>query len=930
MKYLKTLGTILLSSLVLTGSVLAYNYLVPEEEVGGFCAEKVMLGVGPRVLRESQGGTSLGTYTAGDILFASALNDLSALGIGADGEILTLASGLPSWAVNAGSGASYFADLLDVTTSTPATGDVYYLDSTGTVVNLGVGSNDDVLTLATGIPSWATLATGDVFAWTPETDGNATSTRIILNNGLLSTASSTFTDTTHLSDMDITGNSISTGNTIIKGTKNLDNYMSFFNGTFVESFNATSTSNGSIVTMIVADSATYTGGLTMRFSTGDVTLATPASIILTAGSDSSPTKNYTYIPISTKVLTVSTSDWPVEEHIKVDFSFLGSAALVQSDGEYINQNHNDEASNDSGEGHVTDLGEWVRRQPARYFSGVDGAGTSDYLTPTAGNVEFKSTSGLISQMHLHTFPAIDTSVSDAVFVKNWSGGAFHKLTNLYDITRDSTSSTIGNNKFFNLTFWGVANKTGQMNQIMVNLPSGSYNSQSGATNDTSGFNDDTMPREFDLDSSTGFLLARMTIKMKTGGGTWEIVKTVDCRQGECGSGGGIGVAQQTTFADNAFTIFDETTLFETTYQLSGLSANREITMPDAAGEMCLVGATQTLSNKDFSTDIDPDANNTIDLGAFDLAYQSLYVSSTAFLNQISVASLINNDAADLALGTACDTAGTTGNVCVGGSVFTVDNQAQFDGLVVVASSIRIDDNVAITFGGGNDVRLAWLTAQTPDSILFGLGSDSNGIIFTEEADLSASFDFAHPQQTNPTIFVQSANQSVNEYLSFAHDQTDGVIGVGTGNIVVSTTAFVGSANGSTNNATDLGQFGKAWKNVFVSSTLVVEDSLFGFDLASTSPRLISGGILDIPKNTWKARQLTQFRCHVDGGTSVVVNVSDGSNDTETITCLSTQTSDTAVTSNNTFTADELWEIQIGTITGAVDYLVFEGIGYLIP
>ena len=110
-----------------------------------------------------------------------------------------------------------------------------------------------------------------------------------------------------------------------------------------------------------------------------------------------------------------------------------------------------------------------------------------------------------------------------------------------------------------------------------------------------------------------------------------------------------------------------------------------------------------------------------------------------------------------------------------------------------------------------------------------------------------------------------------------------------------------------------------------------EMPLFSVVIASTSPDLISGGVIEIPKWTKDGRDITQFRCHVDGGTSVVVNVSDnGTNDTETITCAATQTSDTNVATNSVFTADELWRLEIGTITGTVDYLVFEAYGYITP
>lgn len=51
------------------------------------------------------GGTGLTSYTAGDIIYASATNTLAKLAKGANGQVLTLASGIPSWADAAGGGA---------------------------------------------------------------------------------------------------------------------------------------------------------------------------------------------------------------------------------------------------------------------------------------------------------------------------------------------------------------------------------------------------------------------------------------------------------------------------------------------------------------------------------------------------------------------------------------------------------------------------------------------------------------------------------------------------------------------------------------------------------------------------------------------------------------------------------------------------------
>lgn len=52
------------------------------------------------ILDEANGGTGQSTYTTGDTLYASAANTLSKLAIGSAGDVLTVAGGVPTWAVN--------------------------------------------------------------------------------------------------------------------------------------------------------------------------------------------------------------------------------------------------------------------------------------------------------------------------------------------------------------------------------------------------------------------------------------------------------------------------------------------------------------------------------------------------------------------------------------------------------------------------------------------------------------------------------------------------------------------------------------------------------------------------------------------------------------------------------------------------------------
>ena len=384
------------------------------------------------------------------------------------------------------------------------------------------------------------------------------------------------------------------------------NYLksSFMNGSFREKFDATVVSSGGTITMSLEQ--TGGGDLTMQFSDGLTTLdCTPADTIeLTAGSDTSPQANWIYILQSGKVLAKSTTTWPATEHIRVGFFFCQSAAsMATAGGPIINQNINDFLADPNSQGHLLHLAEKVRLLNATYFSGIDGNGTTGYLTITAGNVEFKSTAGVIFQLHKHTFPAFDTTGSgDTMHIKNESGDAYKAITNLHDITKDSTGATITNNKYFSLVFWGVQNKDGEHQTVLVNLPSGFYNTQADAESDASGYDDFTIPREFNIDSSSGFLIALVTIQM---GSTWTHKTTVDLRgtTPQTASGGAAGIIS--SFADNVFDVFDEsdtTKLLAFDVGTNVTTGNtRTVQVPDASGIMAYTS--QTNGTIDHGADV---------------------------------------------------------------------------------------------------------------------------------------------------------------------------------------------------------------------------------------------------------------------------------------------------------------------------------------
>ena len=365
-------------------------------------------------------------------------------------------------------------------------------------------------------------------------------------------------------------------------------------GAFREAFDALVTSDGVTVTMSLEQRGT--GDLTLIFTDGLTLLdCTPAlTIALIAGSDTSPTFNYVYILQSDKILTVSTVGYPATEHNKVGVFFVPSAAKVQSDGVFVNQNINDFLyGGTESMGHGLHIADAIRHMGARWNSGVDGNGTTGYLTivtnaGTPDNVFFKSTAGVVYQLHRHAFDAEDTSGAGRILVVNDSVAAYDEISDIADLLLDSAGgSMVG--KYFNLHFWGVANHTGEFQPVMCNLPSGSYNKQSDAEQDVSGFDDSSIPAAFDRESTTGFLIVRVTLRHQAAsGGTWTHVSAVDIRRTAPGAiGGGSGIVT-TEFADNAFDIFDEsdpTKIIK--FEASGIATGNTRTVTAEDGPMTI-------------------------------------------------------------------------------------------------------------------------------------------------------------------------------------------------------------------------------------------------------------------------------------------------------------------------------------------------------
>jgi hypothetical protein len=337
-----------------------------------------------------------------------------------------------------------------------------------------------------------------------------------------------------------------------------DTLFGAWDGGFREGFDFLVSSDGATITGSIE--RTGGGNLTMLFAEGFVTLdcTPPQTITLNAGTDTVPQPNYIYIPASTKVLTVSTSGFPLNiEHIKIADVVVQSAGKVQVQGPLANRNWNDHVKTTGDNGHLLHISERLRQNPASWLAGAAGSSTVD--SPTASNVYVAVTGGQVYQLHRQDFPAVDLQTGGDVHIINHFTTPYVDVTNLNTQTADSTGASLAN-RSFSFVLWGVQNKGGQHCPIMINLPKGSYSrtNPDAAVSDIEGFAVYDIPDTF---RGKGFLIARFTYQLASNGTDWILYDTEDLRgkvpnsTAGASSGGGAGVTEFTGLTDtpNAYT-----------------------------------------------------------------------------------------------------------------------------------------------------------------------------------------------------------------------------------------------------------------------------------------------------------------------------------------------------------------------------------------
>jgi len=223
-------------------------------------------------LGATSGGTGFSTYATGDLLYASATNTLSKLAAGTNGYVLTLASGVPTWAASTGGVTSFSAGTTGLTPSSATTGAITLAGTlvvgnggTGvaTLSGLAYGNGTSAFTAATAAQVVSVIGTTAVT--------NATNATNVATTGGVSTNAS-FYPTFVASN--------TSGNQALDTTANLN----FNPSTGTLSSSQINASNGIIVNSKTVSASYSIPSGSSAMSAGPITVSSGVTVTIASGS----------------------------------------------------------------------------------------------------------------------------------------------------------------------------------------------------------------------------------------------------------------------------------------------------------------------------------------------------------------------------------------------------------------------------------------------------------------------------------------------------------------------------------------------------------------------------------------------------------------------------------------------------------------------
>ena len=194
---------------------------------------------------------------------------------------------------------------------------------------------------------------------------------------------------------------------------------------------------------------------------------------------------------------------------------------------------------------------WLKTKTLRKENAKHDSGAAGTLTISGSDLWAAVTTGIISQLHDHIYPALDMQTGDDIHIVNNFAQPFVTESNLNTQTLDALGANLANSSF-SFVLWGVQNRTGQTSHMMLNLPIGKYakNDPDEAIADPLNKAIYSIPKNY---VGRGFLIARFILILEADGTTWTLHDTINLRgkspDSIAGGGGGGNVTKWTELTD---------------------------------------------------------------------------------------------------------------------------------------------------------------------------------------------------------------------------------------------------------------------------------------------------------------------------------------------------------------------------------------------
>jgi len=285
-----------------------------------------------------------------------------------------------------------------------------------------------------------------------------------------------------------------------------DKYLNFFVGSLLDEPDVTISSDGSNVFFLLEKKD---GGDIRYRATGETkTLdCTPiTSVILVAGTDSSPQTNYVFINHSTGLLESNITGFPEAPHSSMGEYYVRTAAFHVTRG-VLGKTHRNHVFTPGDNGHMEHINEARRKQPCIFENGLlltaSGSGTA--------TVNFALASGQLYRMHLHDVSGISSPAE--FFVNNDELVPDATLTNLHEVeTYSDGSSNINQYCVYIIFIAHLDDTTG----LFLLKPNAGYNSETEAYTDPDQTADLNIPKPYAGASIyVGRVVARRTASATT-------------------------------------------------------------------------------------------------------------------------------------------------------------------------------------------------------------------------------------------------------------------------------------------------------------------------------------------------------------------------------------------------------------------------------